>query len=66
MTQPNMVVNDFTISPDGATLAIAAEAQGPSGRTIRTVYLVPVGGGSMTEVPRQNEHDQIVRPVFRR
>ncbi len=66
ITQPNMVVNDFTISPDGATLAIAAEAQGPSGRTIRTVYLVPVGGGSMTEVPRQNEHDQIVRPVFRR
>jgi uncharacterized protein YjdB len=66
LTQPTMVVNDFAISPDGATLVIASEAQGPSGRTIRTVYLVPVGGGSMTEVPRQDEHDQIVRPAFRR
>jgi WD40 repeat protein len=66
LTQPDMVVNDFTISPDGATLAIASEEQGPSGRTIRAVYLVPVGGGLMTEVPRQDEHDQIVRPAFRR
>lgn len=66
LTEPTMVVNDFAISPDAAVLAIAAESQAPSGRTVRSVYLVPVGGGAVTEVPRQDEHDQLVRPAYRR
>jgi Tol biopolymer transport system component len=66
LSEPTMVVSDFAISRDAATLALATEAQGPSARTVRTVVLVPRNGGPVTEIPRLNESDQIVRPTFRR
>lgn len=66
LTDPSMVVNDFAVSADANLLAVATESRASSARTIRTVQLVPVAGGTVSEVPRQDEYEQLVRPAFRR
>ena len=66
LTDPAVVVNDFAVSADGNLLAVATESRSSSARTIRTLRLVPVAGGAVREVPRASEHEQLVRPAFRR
>jgi hypothetical protein len=65
LTEPTVVISDFALSGDGTLLAAAIEAPGPSGGTSRRLFLIPIGGGQPTEVPRKNDFEQLVRPSFR-
>ena len=66
LTQPGPVVNDFALSADGDLLATAFEAPGPSGVTLRQLYLTSLSNSTSIEVRRAGTRDQLVRPDFRR
>lgn len=66
LTEPGPVVNDFAVSADADLLATAVEAPGPSGATLRQLYLTSLSTGATVEVRRAGTRDQLVRPAFRR
>jgi len=66
LTQPGPVVNDFALSADADLLATAVEAPGPSGTTLRQLYLMSLSTAASVEVRRAGTRDQLVRPDFRR
>ncbi len=65
LTEPTLLVTDFAVSREGDLLAVVVESPGPTGATIRRLYLIPANGGLPTEVAREGERDQLVRPAFR-
>ena len=65
LTTPGPVVNDFAVSADADLLATAVEAPGPSGVTLRQLYLTSLSTAASVEVRRAGTRDQLVRPAFR-
>ncbi|MGD2136080.1 MAG: hypothetical protein PVF27_07970 [Gemmatimonadales bacterium] len=65
LTDPNLLVSDFGISPDGTLLAIQVEGASPTGGASLRVYLIPLDGGTPSEVTRETETEQLVWPSFR-
>ncbi|NIM49837.1 MAG: hypothetical protein GTN62_06210 [Gemmatimonadales bacterium] len=65
LTQVQLTVTDFAIAKGGDLLAAVVMSPGPTGATIQRLFLIPLGQGSPSEVPRQGERDQLVTPAFR-
>jgi len=64
LTSPELAVTDFAVSRAGDLLVVVAPEQGGGGLRPR-LFLVPVGGGAPTEVPRADDHDQFATPSIR-
>jgi Tol biopolymer transport system component len=65
ITDVNLNVADFSINHDGSVLAVQLDGAGPSGGMSHRVYLIPLGGGSATQVPAASDTDQLAWPSFR-
>jgi len=65
LTDANLSVADFAVNRDGSILAVQLDGAGASGGVSHRVYLIPLGGGSATQVPPAGETDQIAWPSFR-
>ncbi len=65
LMQPQLSISDFAISNDGELLAAVAVAPSPAGGEAQRLFLIPLGGGTPFEVPREGEQDELVHPSFR-
>lgn len=65
LTDATLPITEFGLSSDGAVLAVQIVTAGPTGAADRRVYLIPLDGSTPSEVPRENEVDQLVWPSFR-
>jgi len=65
LTKAGPVVSDFALSATADMIALAVDAPGPSGGTLRQLYLTSLVSGTSIEVPRAGSKDQLVRPAFR-
>ena len=65
LTNPGPVVSDFALSAAADMIALAVDAPGSSGGTLRQLYLTSLTDGTSIEVPRAGPKDQLIRPAFR-
>jgi len=65
LTSPGPVISDFALSAGADMIALAVDAPGSSGGTLRQLYLTSLTDGTSIEVPRAGAKDQLIRPAFR-